>query len=78
MIVLQVSGGKYYESTLVEIEYKELTHTTDNIWIDLGIKDLCIISDGKIYKNLKIIRKCEWQLSHNEKRSKIYDKTKKK
>ena len=51
----------------------------------MGIKDLCITSDGKIYENLKIIRKYEKQLvklqrqlSHKEKRSKNYYKTKKK
>ena len=35
---------------------------TDNIGIDLGIKDLCITSDGKVYENLKIIKKYEKQL----------------
>ena len=51
----------------------------------MGIKDLCITSDGKIYENQKIIRKYEKQLvklqrqlSHKEKRSKNYYKTKKK
>ena len=83
--VSQVSSGKYYVSILVETEHKELVHTNDNIGIDLGIKDLCITSDGKIYKNLKIIRKYERQLvklqrklSHKEKRSKNYYKIKKK
>ena len=72
-------------SILVETEHKELVHTTGSIGIDLGIKDLCITSDGKIYENLKIIRKYEKQLvklqrqlSHKEKRSKNYYKTKKK
>ena len=53
--------------------------------IDLGIKDLCITSDGKVYENLKIIKKYEKQLvklqrqlSHKGKRSKNYYKTKKK
>ena len=34
-------------SILVETEHKELAHTNHNIGIDLGIKDLCITSDGK-------------------------------
>ena len=53
--------------------------------IDLGIKELCITSDGKKYENPKIIIKYEKkltklqrQLSHKEKRSKNYYKTKKK
>ena len=83
--VSQVSSGKYYVSILVETEHKELAHTNHNIGIDLGIKDLCITSDGKIYENQKIIRKYEKQLvklqrqlSHKGKRSKNYYKTKKK
>ena len=83
--VSQVYSGKYYVSILVETEHKELVHTNDSIGIDLGIKDLCITSNGKIYENLKILRKCERQLiklqrqlSHKEKRSKNYYKTKRK
>ena len=83
--VSQVSSGKYYVSILVETEHKELVHTNDSIGIDLGIKDLCITSNGKIYENLQILRKYERQLvklqrqlSHKEKRSKNYNKTKKK
>ncbi len=83
--VSQVSSGKYYVSILVETEHKELAHTNHNIGIDLGIKDLCITSEGKVYENLKIIKKYEKQLvklqrqlSHKGKRSKNYYKTKKK
>ena len=83
--VSQVPSGKYYVSILVETEHKELPHTNDSIGIDLGIKDICITSNGKLYKNQKNIRKYEKeltklqrQLSHKEKRSKNYDKTKKK
>ena len=49
--VSQMPSGKYYVSILVETEHKELVHTTGSIGIDLGIKDLCITSDGKIYEN---------------------------
>ena len=83
--VSQAPSGKYYVSILVETEHKELAHTKDRIGIDLGIKDLCITSDGKIYENQKTIRKYERQLaklqrqlSHKEKGSKNYYKTKKK
>ena len=61
-IVSQVSSEKYYVSILVETEHKELAHTNHNIGIDLGIKDLCITSDGKVYESLKIIKKYEKQL----------------
>ena len=83
--VSQVPSGKYYVSILVETEHKELVHTNDSVGIDLGIKDLCITSDGKIYENPQIIKKYERQLaklqrqlSHKEKRSKNYHKIKKK
>ena len=83
--VSQMPSGKYYVSILVETEHKELVHTTGSIGIDLGIKDLCITSDGKVYEKQKIIKKYEKQLvklqrqlSHKGKRSKNYYKTKKK
>ena len=60
--VSQVSSGKYYVSILVETEHKELAHTNHNIGIDLGLKDLCITCDGKVYENQKIIKKYEKQL----------------
>ena len=72
--VSQAPSEKYYVSILVETERKELVHTTDSIGIDLGIKDLCITSDGKVYENLKIIKtyekqlvKLQRQLAHKEK-----------
>ena len=48
-------GGKYYVSILVETEHMELPNTNQNAGIDLGIKELCITSDGKKYENPKII-----------------------
>ena len=83
--VSQVPSGKYYISNLVETEHVELPHTKQTIGIDLGIKDLCITSDGKKYENPKTIRKYEKklvklqrQLAHKEKRSQNYCKTRKK
>ena len=83
--VSQAFCGKYYLSILVETEHKELAHTNDSIGIDLGIKDLCITSDGKKYENPKIIRRYEKklarlqrQLAKKEKRSQNYYKIKKK
>ena len=83
--VSQTPSGKYYVSILVETEHEELQHTNHNIGLDLGIKDLCITSDGKKYENPKIIRKYERklvrlqrQLAHKKKRSQNYYKTKKK
>ena len=83
--VSQTPSGKYYVSVLVETEHKELPHTRHNIGLDLGIKDLCITSDGEKYKNPKTIKiyekklvKLQRQLSHKEKWSNNYYKQKKK
>ena len=83
--VSQVPSGKYYVSVLVKTEYRELPQTDCNIGLDLGIKDLCITSDGKKYENPKTIKKYEKQLiklqrqlAHKEKKSQNYYKTKKK
>ena len=58
--ISQVPSGKYYVSILVETndEFKK-TVLKNVIGIDLGIKDLCITSDGVKYKNPKIIKKYE-------------------
>lgn len=77
--VSQVPSGKYYVSILVETEHGELPHTKKEIGLDLGIKNLCITSDGRKYENPKIIKKYEKklaklqrQLAHKEKGSSNY------
>ena len=82
--VSQVPSGKYYVSVLVETEHKELAHTNDRIGIDLGIKDLCITSEGEKYENPKTINKYEKklaklqrQLAHKKKGGSNYQKKKK-
>ncbi len=79
--VSQVPSGKYYVSILVETENKEMPHTKKKIGLDLGIKDLCITSDGMKYENPKTIRKYERkltklqrQLAHKKKGSSNYQK----
>lgn len=81
--VSQVPSGKYYASVLVETEHEKMADATEKTGLDLGIKDLCITSDGKKYENPKTISKYEKkltrlqrQLAHKEKRSKNYYKTK--
>ena len=81
--VSQVPSGKYYVSILIETEHEELPHRNQNIGLDLGIKDLCITSNGKKYKNPKTIKKYERklarlqrQLAHKKKGSNNYQKKK--
>lgn len=83
--ISQVPSGKYYVSLLVETEHIVLPEKESRIGLDLGIKNLCITSDGKKYDNQKILakqerklKKLQRQLAHKEKRSKNYDKAKKK
>ena len=82
--VSKTPSGKYYVSILVEGDHEVLPHTKQNIGLDLGIKDLCITSDGKKYKNSKTIKKYERklaklqrQLAHKRKGSNNYCKKKK-
>ena len=83
--VSQVPSGEYYVSILVETEHEEIQHTKQNMGLDLGIKELCITSDGRKYENPKTIKKYERkltrlqrELAHKEKRSNNYYKVKKK
>ena len=83
--VSQVPSGKYFVSVLVEAEHVEMPHRNKNIGLDLGIKDLCVTSDGERHENPKTIEKYEKklaklqrQLAHKEKRSNNYYKQKKK
>ena len=82
--VSQTPSGKYYVSILVEAEQEALPYTKQKIGLDLGIKDLCITSDGRKYENPKIIKrhekklkKLQRQLAHKEKGSNHYYKKKK-
>ena len=82
--VSQVPSGKYYVSILVETEHVKMPARAGKTGLDLGIKELCITSDGRKYENPKTIRqyekkltKLQRQLEHKEKRSKNCDKIKK-
>ena len=82
--VSQVPSGKYYVSILVETAHIKIPKLTGKTGLDLGIKDLCITSDGRKYENPKTIRKYEKklirlqrQLAHKKMRSRNYYKTKK-
>lgn len=69
---VSVKAGRYYVSVVVKIPDYSITHNSNNgIGIDLGLKNLAIVSNGKIYKNINKtdkIKKLEKQL-HREQRS---------
>lgn len=61
--VSKTPSGKYNVSVLVEQNDKEKLPTTDSkIGIDLGIKEVCITSDGEMIENPKCLRKSEQRL----------------
>lgn len=48
--------GKYYVGITCEFEYTPFEKTNSKVGIDTGIKDLAILSDGKIYENVKTLK----------------------
>ena len=51
---VSIKAGRYYVSVLVEIPDTKITtdNSNDGIGIDLGLKDLAIVSNGETYKNI--------------------------
>jgi len=50
---VSIKAGRYYVSVLVEVPDAERTgHSSGGIGIDLGLKDLAVVSNGKTYKNI--------------------------
>ena len=50
---VSIKADRYYVSVLVEIpDAKIANNSNDGIGIDLGLKDLAIVSNGKTYKNI--------------------------
>ena len=50
---VSIKAGRYYVSVLVEIPDVNIANSSnDGIGIDLGLKDLAVVSDGKIYKSI--------------------------
>jgi len=48
--------SKYYVSITCEVNYKPFGKTGNNVGIDTGIKDLAILSGGKVYENIKSLK----------------------
>jgi putative transposase len=54
--ISKTTTGKYYVSITCKVEYKPFNKTGSKIGIDTGIKDLAILSDGKVYENIKSLK----------------------
>lgn len=48
--------GKYYASITCETEHKPYEKTGKSVGIDVGLKELAVLSDGTIYKNIKSLK----------------------
>ena len=58
--------GKYYVSITCEVEYIPFRKTNSKVGIDTGIKDLAILSDGKVYKNINTLKTNLKKLKYNQ------------
>jgi putative transposase len=60
-------SGKYYVSILSEIDYQPVNKTGKSVGIDLGLKDLVVMSDGSKVKNHRFIKHYQKSLTLNQK-----------
>ena len=79
---VSIKAGRYYVSALVEIpDAKIANNSNDGIGIDLGLKDLAIVSNGKTYKNINKsarVKKLEKKLRREQRcLSRKYENSKK-
>lgn len=67
---VSIKAGRYYVSVLIELpDTKIINSSNEGIGIDLGLKDLAIVSNGKTYKNINKsarIKKLEKQLRREQ------------
>jgi len=54
--ITKSTTGKYYVSITCEVNHKPFDKIGSKVGIDTGIKDLAILSDGKIYENIKVLK----------------------
>lgn len=71
-------SGKYFISLLCETDIQELAKTNSSVGIDLGIKDMAILSTGEKIENFKFRKQLEKKLKREQKKlSKRFLKAKK-
>ena len=54
--ITKSTTGKYFVSITCEVNYVPFDKTGSKIGVDTGIKDLAILSDGKTYENIKVLK----------------------
>jgi len=58
--------NRYFVSITCNTDYNPYAKNTNAVGVDLGIKDLAICSDGKVYENIKIVKKYEKTLAYEQ------------
>ncbi len=61
------SSGKYFIAILCETDIVELPKTGSSVGIDVGIKDLAVLSDGEASPNMKYYEKSRRSIKRNSK-----------
>ena len=61
-------SGKYFISLLCETDIQELPKTNSSVGIDLGIKDMAILSTGEKIENLKFRKQLEKKLKREQRK----------
>lgn len=61
-------SGKYFISLLCETDIKELSKTNSAIGIDLGVRDMAILSTGEKIQNLKFKSQLENKLKREQRK----------
>ena len=66
--ISQVPSGKYFVSILVEEDIQPINKNENQVGIDLGLKDLAILSNGKKFKNPRFIKQSEKKLAREQRK----------
>ena len=68
---ISFDGTYWYLSVSYEKEFEQVELTDESLGIDLGIKDLAIVSNGKVYKNInktKKVKRLEKKLKREQRK----------
>jgi putative transposase len=64
--VSKTSTGKYFVSITCESEHVSFKKTNKKVGVDLGLKDLAVLSDGTRYENVRNTKKYERKLAYEQ------------
>ena len=56
-VTISERAGKWYVSLTVEVEISDLVEKQDEVGVDLGVKSLAVLSNGKHFENPKALRR---------------------